>query len=212
MVLGTGLCIFAAPQIVVGAVVVVGLVVVGLAIKEALDAYELKGSRSDEVEPVPRTKPASRAASANRKPQPEPSGQDWFSPVPPEHLDRERRPECRPVPVPHAGEDTPHNECADKFPPNRYPGMDVLVNGIRFDALQVGARVLWEIKTHRFDTYNAFVRRREIENGYDQIKKERTAAAACGYDFVIGVSTQEHKDALLRRDQFLNVVVTGCKR
>jgi len=63
--------------------------------------------------------------------------------------------------------------------------MDVLVNGVRFDALQVGVRVLWEIKTHRFDKYNAFVRR---------------------------VSTQAHKDALLRADRFLNVVVTGCKR
>jgi hypothetical protein len=45
-----------------------------------------------------------------------------------------------------------------------------------------------------------------------QLDKERKAAAACGYDFVVGVSTQEHKDALLQRDQFLNIVVTGCKR
>ena len=109
-----------------------------------------------------------------------------------------RRPECEPIPVPHAGEDDPHNECADKFPPNRYPGMDVLVDGVRFDALQVGVRVLWEIKTHQFDTYNAFIRRREIEKELEQLRKERTAAAACGYDFVIGVSTQAHKDALLR--------------
>jgi hypothetical protein len=73
-------------------------------------------------------------------------------------------------------------------------------------------RVLWEIKTHQFDTYNAFIRRQEIEKEYEQIKKERTAAAACGYDFVIGVSTQAHKDALLARDRFLKIVVTGCKR
>jgi hypothetical protein len=33
--------------------------------------------------------------------------------------------------VPHAGEDDPHNECADKVPPNRYPGNDVLVGGKR---------------------------------------------------------------------------------
>jgi hypothetical protein len=114
--------------------------------------------------------------------------------------------------VPHAGEDDPHNECADKFPPNRYPGMDVLVNGVRFDALQVGVRVLWEIKTHRFDKYNAFVRNQEIEKELEQIEKEKDAAAACGYGYVIGVSTQAHKDALLRADRFLNVVVTGCKR
>ena len=183
--LGIGLCVLAAPEIVVGAVIVVGVVVVGVAIKEALDAYELRGSSTEEVEPAPQTKPAPQDPSAKRQPKPEPSGQDWSPPVPTEPLERERRPECRPVPVPHAGEDDPHNECADKFPPNRYPGMDVLVNGVRFDALQVGVRVLWEIKTHRFDKYNAFVRR---------------------------VSTQAHKDALLRVDRFLNVVVTGCKR
>jgi Family of unknown function (DUF6310) len=134
--LGLGLCVLAAPEIVVGAVIVVGVVVVGVAI----------------------------------------------------------------------------NECADKFPPNRYPGMDVLVDGVSFDALQVGVHVLWEIKTHQFDTYTDFIRRREIEQELDQIEKEKDAAAACGYGYVIGVSTQAHKDALLRADRFLNVVVTGCKR
>jgi hypothetical protein len=111
-----------------------------------------------------------------------------------------------------ASKDEPHNECADKFPPNRYPGMDVSVKGIRFDALQVGVRVLWEIKTHQFDLYNDFIQDREIEKEIEQLDKERRAAAACGYDFVIGVSTQAHKDALLREDRSLNVIVTGCKR
>jgi len=124
----------------------------------------------------------------------------------------ERRPECQPIPVPHAGGDDPHDECADKFPPNRYPGMDVLMGGVRFDALQVGVRMLWEIKTHKFDTYPAFIRRREIEKEMEQIREERRAAAACGYGYMIGVSTQAHKEALLREDQFLNIVVTGCKR
>ncbi|QAT82725.1 hypothetical protein EJ065_1121 [Corallococcus coralloides] len=90
--------------------------------------------------------------------------------------------------------------------------MDVLVGGVRFDALQVGVRVLWEIKTHRFDTYNDFIRRQEIEKELEQIEREQDAAAACGYGYVIGVSTQAHKDALLRANRFLNVVVTGCKR
>jgi hypothetical protein len=90
--------------------------------------------------------------------------------------------------------------------------MDVRVDGIRFDALQVGVRVLWEIKTHQFDTYNDFIREQEIAKEYEQIKKERDAAAACGYGFVIGVSTQSHKDALLQRNRTLNIVVTGCKR
>ncbi len=93
-----------------------------------------------------------------------------------------------------------------------YPGMDVIVNGVRFDALQVGARVLWEIKTHQFDTYNAFVQRQEIEREYAQLRKERTAAAACGYKFVVGVSTQAHRVALLRRVQSFSIVVTGCRR
>ncbi len=108
------------------------------------------------------------------------SAQDGFPPVPTEPLERERRPERRPVPVPHAGKDAPHNECADTFPPNRYPGMDVRVNGIRFDALQVGVRVPWEIKAHRFDTYNGFIREREIEKELEQLAQERDAALACG--------------------------------
>ncbi|KFE70713.1 hypothetical protein DB31_5755 [Hyalangium minutum] len=65
--------------------------------------------------------------------------------------------------MPHAGGDDPHNACADKFPPNRYPGKDVLIGGIRFDALQVGVRVLWEIKTDQFDTYSAFLQGRWSE-------------------------------------------------
>jgi hypothetical protein len=123
-----------------------------------------------------------------------------------------RRSECEPIPVPHAGEDAPHNKCADKFPPNRYPGNDVLVGGKRFDALQVGMRVLWEIKTHQFDTYNAFIRRQTILEQVPLLQEERDIATACGYGFVVGVSTQEHKDALLERDFTLNIVVTGCKR
>ena len=129
-----------------------------------------------------------------------------------ELAERERRRRCEPLPVPHEGKDDAHNRCADQFPPNRYPGMDVLVDGVSFDALQVGARALWEIKTHQFDTYKDFVRRREIDKEMKQFNKQRNAAAACGYDFFIGVSTQAHKDELLQRDQFLDIVVTGCTR
>ncbi|KFE69047.1 hypothetical protein DB31_6949 [Hyalangium minutum] len=88
----------------------------------------------------------------------------------------------------------------------------MLVGGVRFDALQVGVRRLWEIKTHQFDTYPAFIRRQEIEKEMEQIVEERRAAAACGYDYMIGVSTQAHKDALLQRDDTLHIVVTGCQR
>jgi hypothetical protein len=209
--MGLGVCVLAAPEIVVGAVVVIGVVVVAVAIAEELEAYKLKRGHP-EVGPVPETKPAPPEPIAKRRPKPEPAGQDWPPPVPPEPEDQERRRRCDPIPEPHAGKDDAHNECADKFPPNRYPGMDVLVGGVSFDALQVGVRVLWEIKTHRFDTYPDFIQKQEIEKELKQLKKERAAAAACGYDFVIGVSTQAHKDALLEVDSSLNVVVTGCTR
>jgi len=210
--LGLGLCVLAAPEIVVGTVIVLGVVVVGVALKEALDAYELRGSSSEDVAPAPQTKPAPQEPSTNRKPKPEPSGQDGSPPVPTAPLEPERRPECRPVPVPHAGKDDSHNECADKFPPNRYPGMDVLVGGKRFDALQVGARVLWEIKTYQFDTYSDFLRERVIEEQVEEFQEDRDIAAACGYSFVVGVSSAAHKEALLRQDPSLRIVVTGCKR
>jgi hypothetical protein len=194
--------------------IVLGVVVVGVALKEALDAYELRHAYPEEAETSRGTKVSSLKTEAQRKPklEPEPAEQNRQPPVPPVPVGRTGRASCEPVPVPHAGEDDPHNECADKFPPNRYPGMDVLVGGVRFDALQVGVRRLWEIKTHQFDTYNAFIRTQEIARELEQIEREQDAAAACGYDYVIGVSTQAHKDALLRANRFLNVVVTGCKR
>ncbi|HTE17831.1 MAG TPA: DUF6310 domain-containing protein, partial [Armatimonadota bacterium] len=182
------------------------------------DAHELKWADQEdsrpapETGPVPETAPAPPKPSPEKRPKPEPKGPD-FPPVGPTDIsERERRRRCEPIPEPHAGEDDAHNKCADQFPPNRYPGMDVLVGGVRFDALQVGVRVLWEIKTHRFDTYPDFIRSREIEKELEQIEKERDAAAACEYGYVIGVSTQAHKDALLRADRFLSIVVTGCKR
>ena len=90
--------------------------------------------------------------------------------------------------------------------------MDVLVGGVSFDALQVGVRVLWEIKTHQFDTYPDFIQDREIAKEMKQLIKQRKAAAACGYDFVVGVSTKEHKEALELQAPELKIVVTGCKR
>jgi len=215
--MGLGLCVLAAPEIAVGAVVVTGVVVVGFLIKEALDTYELRRGRPEtrpmpEPRPVPVTKTAPPKPSPEQKPKPEPKGPD-FPPVgPTEITERERRRRCEPIPEPHEGKDDAHNRCADQFPPNRYPGMDVLVDGVSFDALQVGVRVLWEIKTHRFDTYSDFVQDREIEKEMKQMNKQRKAAAACGYDFIIGVSTQAHKDALLRKNQALKIVVTGCTR
>jgi hypothetical protein len=189
-------------------VIVVGAVVVAATIQEGIDAYQCNASR-ERAKPKTQTQPA-KEPLANRAPKPKGSSTGDIFPPPPET--KPRSPSCEPIPVRHAGGDDAHNGCADKFPPNRYPGMDVFVGGERFDALQVGVRVLWEIKTHQFDTYPDFIRRREIEKELEQIEKERRAAEACGYDFIIGVSTQAHKDALLQADQSLNVVVTGCKR
>jgi hypothetical protein len=207
--MAVALCVFASPAVITGAVIVTGTVVVAAAIQEGINAYQRNAFR-ERAKRTAQTRPSSQQEPVTkREPTPKGLGRDWLPPI---SSDPSERPECRPIPVRHAGEDVPHNECADKFPPNRYPGMDVLVNGERFDALQVGVRVLWEIKTHRFDTYPDFIRRREIEKELEQIQRERTAAAACGYGFVIGVSTQAHEDALLEADFSLNVVVTGCKR
>ncbi len=207
--LGVALCIFASPAVVTGAVVVIGSVVVAAAIQEAIHTYQRNAAR-ERAKPKTQTRPSSKQEPVtNREPKPEGLGRDWLPPV---SSDPSERPECKPIPVPHAGKDDPHDECADKFPPNRYPGMDVLVGGVRFDALQVGMRVLWEIKTHRFDTYPDFIREREIAKELEQIEKERRAAEKCGYDFIIGVSTEAHKEALLQRVPTLNIVVTGCKR
>ncbi|QRK11278.1 hypothetical protein JQX13_15085 [Archangium violaceum] len=215
---GVGLCVLAAPEIIVGAVIVAGVVVVGFAIKEALDTYAEKRGRpqvqvrpAPETRPVPETAPAPQKPSPKKRPKPEPKGPDFPPVEPPETSERDRN-KCEPIPEPHAGEDYAHNKCADQFPPNRYPGMDVRVGGVSFDALQVGVRVLWEIKTHRFDAYPDFIQDKEIKREMIQIEKQREAAAICGYGYVVGVSTQAHKDALLDEDLNLNVVVTGCKR
>ena len=37
------------------------------------------------------------------------------------------------------------------------------MGGKHFDALQVGVRVLWEMKTHQFDTYNNLVQNQVME-------------------------------------------------
>ncbi|MCY1035266.1 DUF6310 domain-containing protein [Corallococcus sp. BB11-1] len=212
--MGVGLCVLVAPEIVVGAVIVLGVVVVAVAIKEELDAYALRHLYPEEAGTARGTKVSSREAEAQRKPKlkPEPAGQDWQPPVPPVPVDRTGRASCEPVPVPHAGGDVPHDECADTFPPNRYPGKDVIVGGKRFDALQVGVRVLWEIKTDQFATYNAFLQGQVVRAQAAKMREERDIALSCGYGFVVGVSTDAHRDALERAAPELEIVVTGCKR
>ena len=205
--LGIGLCVLAAPEIVVGAVIVVGVVVVGVVIKDALEAYELRGSRSEEVAPAPQTKPALQEPTANRKPKPEPSGQDWFPPAPTDPLDRERRPECRPVPVPHRGGNAPHNDCADLIPQNSFPGWDVLVNGKQFDALVLVTRTLWDVKTDNFDIHSPHSQKFFVKVKLPELRREARLAKECGYEFIVGVRSEAHKIALERADGSLKVVV-----
>ncbi|WNG42617.1 hypothetical protein F0U61_53185 [Archangium violaceum] len=228
---GLGVCVLAAPEIAVGAIIITGVVVVGFAISEALEAYEKRGRPQvrppptlpvpetqpvPEARPVPETKPAPQEPQKKRRPKPEPAGEDWPPPLPPEFLDRECRPKCEAVPVKHRGGDDAHNKCADKFPPNRYPGKDVLVNGKHFDALQVGVRMLWEIKTDQFDTYNAFLKQQVVADQLEEFEEESRIALACGYGFTIGVSTEAHKAALMAAMEAegwrFRIVVTGCKR
>ncbi len=209
---GIGLCVLAAPEIVVGAVVVTGVVVVGFAIKEALEAYELsrlhpEGRPAPDTRPVPETKPALPELLAERRPKPEPAGQDWPPPLPPEPLDRERRRKCEPVPVPHRGGHDDHNKCADKIPNNSFPGWDVLVNGKSFDALQMATRTLWDVKTDDFEKQPPRSQRFFIQMKLPEIRRERRLAEECGYKVAIGVRSEAHKEALLRADPGLDVVV-----
>jgi hypothetical protein len=92
-------------------------------------------------------------------------------------------------------------------PYNASPGFDVLVNGKRFDALQRQAGVLWEIKTDNFDAYPPALRKIVIEKQVAELRRERDLAAACGFDFRIGVLKQAHRAALFDQDPTLKIVV-----
>ncbi|NTX03276.1 hypothetical protein HUA75_16025 [Myxococcus sp. CA040A] len=194
--MGIGICILAAPEIVVGAVIITGAVVVAVVIKEALDAYELRRGHSEQAKPVFQTGSSPKEPVVERSPKPESSGQDVPPTVPPVSLEQEHRPDCTPRPVPHLGGDALHNRCADRVPRNGFPGSDVLVNGKRFDALQVGERVLWEVKTDNFDTFSVYLQRIVPGKQVAELRRERALALSCGFDFRIGVRSAEHKDAL----------------
>jgi hypothetical protein len=203
---GLGVCVLAAPEIIVGTVIVVGVVVVGFAIKEALDAYALDMGRP-EVWPVPETAPALRKPSPKKRPKPEPKGPDFPPVEPPETSERERR-RCEPVPAKrHLGGNKLHDKCADKIPNNSFPGRDVFVNGKNFDALQLAARALWEVKTDNFDTYPPELRRIVLEDQVPELQYERALALACGFNFRVGVRRAAHKAALESLDRNLDIVV-----
>ncbi|WP_371745546.1 DUF6310 domain-containing protein [Myxococcus sp. CA033] len=202
-----GICLLSQPYIVVGAVVVIGIVVLAVAIQEELEAYELRGHHSDEAKPVAQAEPAPWEPWAKREPKPEPSGQDSLPPLPPEPSGQERRPDCTPRPVPHLGGDALHNKCADRVPRNDFRGSDALVNGKHFDALQLQERVLWEVKTDNFDTYSVYLQRTVPDRQVRELRRERDLARACGFDFRVGVRSPEHQAALERLDGTLEIVV-----
>ncbi|MCY1017147.1 DUF6310 domain-containing protein [Pyxidicoccus sp. MSG2] len=214
--MGLGVCILVAPEIVVGAVIITSAVVVAVVIKEELDEYARRRRASPEAEasreparPRPETKPATQDPVTEPRPGPEgsPSGQDWFPPAPPESAEQDRRPECAPRPVPHLGGDALHNTCADRVPQNDARGFDVLVNGKRFDALQLRARVLWEVKTDNFDTYPPELQEIVIAKQVKELRRERDLARACGFNFWVGVRSAEHRAALRDADRSLDIVV-----
>jgi hypothetical protein len=157
-----GICLLSQPELVMGAVVVIGVVMVAAAIQEELDAYE---------------------------------------------LERERRRECTPEPVPHRGGDELHDTCADRVPQNEFPGSDVLVSRKNFDALQLHARVLWEVKTDNFDTYSVYLQKTVVDKQVLELRRERAIALACGFDFRIGVRSPSHKAALERAAQELRGII-----
>ena len=190
-----------------GAVVVTGVVVVGFAIKEALEAYELKWADPEDARPAPETKPTPRESSPEKTPKPEPKGPDFPPLGPIETSERERRPECKPIPVKHLGGNNLHNKCADGVPNNTFSGWDALVNGKNFDALQLATRTLWEVKTDDFDKHSRRSRRFFIDMQVLEIERERKLAEECGYDFIVGVRSAAHKAALLERNLTLKVVV-----
>ncbi|RKG93094.1 DUF6310 domain-containing protein [Corallococcus terminator] len=208
-----GVCLLTQPELVVGAVVVIGLVVVAVAIHEEIEAYELRHSFPEEgslEDAEPEAMPVAQESGTQRKPVPDPSpaGQDLFPPGPPRDSDpRERRPECAPQPVPHLGGDALHNMCADRVPLNGFPGFDVLVNGKRFDALQSRVRVLWEIKTDNFETYPSDLREIVLRKQARELRRERELAEACGFDFRIGVRSAAHEKALRDQDPTFKIVV-----
>ncbi|XXF78293.1 DUF6310 domain-containing protein [Myxococcaceae bacterium GXIMD 01537] len=198
---GIGVCILAAPEIVVGAVIITGVVVVGFAIEDALDAYELKRGRPEvrpesQTRPVPQTKPAPHESLSERRPKPEPKGPEFPPLVPTETSERERRRRCEPQRVNHRGGNDPHNKCADKIPQNSFPGWDVFVNGKNFDALQLATRTLWEVKTDNFDTYTEPLRGFVIRDQVPKMRIERDLARACGFGFRVGVLSEAHQEAL----------------
>jgi hypothetical protein len=130
-----------------------------------------------------------------------------------EVTERERRPECKPRRVPPKGGNKLHNKCADGIKFNAYRGANALVNGKAFDALQVVAGVLWEVKTDSFDSYPLELQDIVVKKQARDLLTERKLAMACGFDFRVGVRSATHKKALEYAEPALEemiVVMNWC--
>ncbi|XXF77832.1 DUF6310 domain-containing protein [Myxococcaceae bacterium GXIMD 01537] len=212
---GIGVCVLVAPEVIAGAVIVTGAVVVAVAIQEELDAYRLRQrypeeeTTREEAGPAPEIEFATQEHPGQKRPKPKgpQSDQNRIPPAPPESFMREPRPECIPKRVPPKGGNRLHNECSDNVPLNSFRGANALVNGKAFDALQPSTRTLWEVKTTAIETYNPFIQQAELDSQVAEARRERDLAAACGYQFVIGVRTEAHKKLLEREDLSLSIFV-----
>jgi len=109
--------------------------------------------------------------------------------------------------VPHRGGNDPHNDCADLIPQNSFPGWDVLVNDKQFDALVLVTRTLWDVKTDNFDIHSPHSQKFFIKVKLPELRREARLARECGYEFIVGVRSEEHRIALERADGSLKVVV-----
>ncbi len=85
---GVGLCVFAAPEVIVGAVIIAGVVVVAVAIKEELDAYERRAAR-EHARPE-----ANRKPNPKSKPDPKGSPEPFMPPSPTPEEYEEWRERC----------------------------------------------------------------------------------------------------------------------
>lgn len=195
-----GICLLSQPEIAAGAVIILGTVVVAVAIKE-----ELSRASSGKAKPATASTPEAPLPERSPAPTSSPLGRDWLPPPSSEPPDR--NPKCQPIPGPPRGGNEPHNQCADNIPHNGFPGLNVLVNGKHFDALQLATRTLWEVKTDNFDKHSPRSQDFFIRMKLPEIQREATLARECGYNFVVGVRSAAHKAALERMDETLTVVV-----
>jgi hypothetical protein len=159
------------------------------------DVSEASRQLMVELEAQPR---AAKAPAREPSPQKQPASA----------LTEQDDPRCKPIPLPrHLGGHDPHNECADRLPNNSFPGGDVYVNGKNFDALQLSTRTLWEVKTDGFEKQPSRSQAFFVRMKLPEIQRERELAKACGYNFAVGVRSKAHKEALLKVDNTLDVVV-----